>query len=163
MAAKTFSTYISELSEVASLGAGDRIPVLESSETKYVDGGDIGGETIVTGTITGTAETPVTLYEGVGTDAHLFLIKLLFKCTNAGNGTTVVDEGTMTYSFVSVRSGGVATWNDLAQDIDDASMSDFNWNIEINSGNLIFKITPPSTTGSTTEFSYKVSFSRLAL
>lgn len=43
MAAKTFSTYLSELAEVTALGAGDRIPVLESSATKYVDGGDVGG------------------------------------------------------------------------------------------------------------------------
>lgn len=43
MAAKTFSTYLSELAEATSLGAGDRVPVLESSATKYVDGGDIGG------------------------------------------------------------------------------------------------------------------------
>lgn len=43
MAAKTFSTFLSELDEVTGLGSGDRIPVLESSTTKYVDGGDIGG------------------------------------------------------------------------------------------------------------------------
>ena len=43
MAAKTFSTYLSELTEATSLGSGDRVPILESSTTKYVDGGDIGG------------------------------------------------------------------------------------------------------------------------
>lgn len=43
MANKTFATYLSELSEVSSLGAGDKLPVLESSTVKYVDGGDIGG------------------------------------------------------------------------------------------------------------------------
>lgn len=43
MANKTFATYLSELSAVTSLGAGDKLPVLESSTVKYVDGGDIGG------------------------------------------------------------------------------------------------------------------------
>lgn len=43
MAAKTFATYLSELVEASSLGAGDKVPVLESSAVKYVDGGDIGG------------------------------------------------------------------------------------------------------------------------
>lgn len=43
MANKTFATYLSELAEVSSLGAGDKVPVLESSTVKYVDGGDIGG------------------------------------------------------------------------------------------------------------------------
>lgn len=41
MAAKTLATYISELSAVTSLGAGDKIPVLESSTIKYVEGDDI--------------------------------------------------------------------------------------------------------------------------
>lgn len=41
MAAKTLATYISELSAVTSLGAGDKIPVLESSTVKYVEGDDI--------------------------------------------------------------------------------------------------------------------------
>ena len=43
MAAKTFSTFLSELSAVTGLGSGDRVPVLENSTTKYVDGGDIVG------------------------------------------------------------------------------------------------------------------------
>lgn len=41
MAAKTFATYLSELTEATALGTGDRVPVLESSTVKYVDGADI--------------------------------------------------------------------------------------------------------------------------
>lgn len=41
MAAKTLATYLGELSAVTSLGAGDKIPVLESSTVKYVEGDDI--------------------------------------------------------------------------------------------------------------------------
>lgn len=41
MPPKSFGTYLSELTEATSLGAGDRIPVLESGTTKYVDGADI--------------------------------------------------------------------------------------------------------------------------
>lgn len=41
MAAKTFATYLSELTEATALGTGDRVPILESSTVKYVDGADI--------------------------------------------------------------------------------------------------------------------------
>lgn len=56
MAAKTFATYLSELAEATALGTGDRVPILESSEVKYVDGADIvgtrGTATLVAGTAT---------------------------------------------------------------------------------------------------------------
>ena len=41
MAAKTFATYLSELTEATALGTGDRVPVLESSTVKYVDGAEL--------------------------------------------------------------------------------------------------------------------------
>lgn len=41
MAAKTFATYLSELTEATALGTGDRVPILESSTVKYVDGAEL--------------------------------------------------------------------------------------------------------------------------
>ena len=79
MAAKTFSTFLSELSAVTGLGSGDRIPVLESSTTKYVDGGDIGGGgggggiTALTGDVTasGTGSVAATIANLAVTNAKV--------------------------------------------------------------------------------------------
>jgi len=76
MAAKTLATYIGELTEVTGLGAGDKIPVLESAALKYVDGADIGGGggiTALTGDVTasGTGSVPATIANGAVTNAKV--------------------------------------------------------------------------------------------
>lgn len=79
MAAKTFSTFLSELTEVTGLGSGDRVPVLENSTTKYVDGGDIvgggggGGITALTGDVTasGTGSVAATIAALAVTNAKI--------------------------------------------------------------------------------------------
>ena len=76
MAAKTFATYLSELTEATALGTGDRVPVLESSTVKYVDGADIGGGggiTALTGDVTasGTGSVPATIANGAVTNAKV--------------------------------------------------------------------------------------------
>lgn len=51
--AKTFSEWIATLSAVTGLGAGDKVPVVESGVTKYVEGDDFGGGiTALTGDVT---------------------------------------------------------------------------------------------------------------
>lgn len=170
----TIALNLGVIQRVYEDSSGNAVLILKNGD-KYVVGltlaevvalqnsgfGDIVFEKI--GTIVGTDETPITLYEGVGTDAHLFLIKVLFKCTSSGNGTTVVDEGTVVFSAVSVRNGALATWNDIYEDADDTSMPGYNWNVDIDSGDLRYLITPPNTAGSTTVFSYKIRFSRITL
>lgn len=76
MAAKTFATYLSELTEATALGTGDKIPVLESAALKYVDGADIGGGggiTALTGDVTasGTGSVPATIANGAVTNAKV--------------------------------------------------------------------------------------------
>lgn len=79
MAAKTFSTFLSELSAVTGLGSGDRIPVLESSAVKYVDGADVGGGgggggiTALTGDVTasGTGSVAATIANLAVTNAKV--------------------------------------------------------------------------------------------
>lgn len=75
MAAKTFATYLSELTEVTALGSGDKLPVLESSTVKYVDGGDIGGGgalTVVAKTEDFTADgASGTVYTNEGAAGHI--------------------------------------------------------------------------------------------
>lgn len=76
MANKTFATYLSELSAVTSLGAGDKLPVLESSTVKYVDGADVGGGggiTALTGDVTasGTGSVPATIANSAVTNAKV--------------------------------------------------------------------------------------------
>lgn len=85
MANKTFATYLSELSEVSSLGAGDKLPVLESSTVKYVDGGDIGGTSYL---------KYVALLSQTGTDAPVATV-----LENTLGGTVVFAfESTGTFS-----------------------------------------------------------------
>ena len=67
---------MSELDEATSLGSGDRIPVLESSTTKYVDGSDIGGGggiTALTGDVTasGTGSVAATIANLAVTNAKV--------------------------------------------------------------------------------------------
>lgn len=75
MANKTFATYLSELSAVTSLGAGDKLPVLESSTVKYVDGADVGGGgiTALTGDVTasGTGSVAATIANSAVTNAKV--------------------------------------------------------------------------------------------
>lgn len=66
MAAKTLATYIGELTAVTSLGAGDKILVLESSTVKYVEGNDVGGAA-AWGAITGTLSNQTDLNTALGT------------------------------------------------------------------------------------------------
>lgn len=74
MAAKTLATYISELSAVSSLGAGDKIPLLESGGMVYVEGDDLGGGiTALTGDVTasGTGSVATTIANLAVTNAKV--------------------------------------------------------------------------------------------
>jgi len=75
MANKTFATYLSELTEVSSLGTGDKVPLLESGTVKYVDGADIGGGgiTALTGDVTasGTGSVAATIANLAVTNAKV--------------------------------------------------------------------------------------------
>lgn len=72
--AKTFSEWIAELSAVAGLGAGDKVPVVEGGVTKYVEGDDLGGGiTALTGDVTasGTGSVVATIAAGAVTNAKV--------------------------------------------------------------------------------------------
>lgn len=74
MAAKTLATYIGELSAVSSLGAGDKIPLLESGGMVYVEGDDLGGGiTALTGDVTasGTGSVATTIANLAVTNAKV--------------------------------------------------------------------------------------------
>lgn len=75
MANKTFATYLSELSAVTSLGAGDKLPALEGGTVKYVDGADVGGGgiTALTGDVTasGTGSVAATIANSAVTNAKV--------------------------------------------------------------------------------------------
>lgn len=74
MAAKTLATYISELSAVSSLGAGDKIPLLEAGGMVYVEGDDLGGGiTALTGDVTasGTGSVATTIANLAVTNAKV--------------------------------------------------------------------------------------------
>ena len=160
---------ISDLDAAAALDGTELVEITQdgtSVQTTTQDIADLGvsNETEITGTITGTSETPVTVYSGVGTDSHLFVLKTLFTCTAAGNGTTVAGEGIALVSALPVRAGALSNvWDDIYKDIADTSMIDFNWSADVNSGNLRLLFTAPSTAGSTTTFDYKISVSRVTI
>src|SRR5262245_11256295 len=74
MAAKTLAQYISELTAGASIGTGDRVPVLESGAMVYFDGAGIGGGmTALTGDVTasGTGSVAATIAAGAVTNAKV--------------------------------------------------------------------------------------------
>lgn len=119
MANKTFATYLSELSAVTSLGAGDKLPVLESSTVKYVDGGDIGGGVLAVEdkassfTVNGQSGTVYTNY-GAGAIITGTLensatgTTYTFFATNA-EGFVVLPPSGATIDFLDGASGTTAT------------------------------------------------------
>lgn len=147
---------INELPAATALDGTELVEVLQggvNSQTTAQDIADLGEASgVVSQTVTGTAETPIIIYADIPAGTHYFSLKWKAICTVQGNGTTVVGEGAFGKSESPATSSAInGGWIDSFTPIEDVSFAGFAWDADVDSGDLRFLFTPPTSAGSTTQ------------
>jgi hypothetical protein len=149
--------------ELVELQQGDLSVKCTTQDIADLGGGG-GGETTVTGTITGTDAVFVNIFPIPDTKPYFVTCKTIVKCTNAGAGTVVEGDAALGITYIAmVNNGGVVTTDEDFNS--DDSMSSTGISAEdVDSGQLRLSITPPSETGEAdSEYSYKILVSGFGL
>lgn len=161
---------ISDLDAAAALGGAELVELEQDGGSVQCTTQDIadlvlGGETEITGTITGLDTALVDIFPIQDTAPYFVTAKVVLKCTDAGAGTVVVgDSYFASYAAIFISNETAFEWDDYVAGEGSMSAADTGPVQSIASGQLQLEITPPSDTGAAdSEYSYKIRVSGFSL